>query len=104
MHPTQLHDEYGQGMVELALCLPLFLLLILGAAEIGSIAWDSIEINNAAHAGAQFASLSHANASNANNSIETAVKDDLPASLSSIVTFPTAPTQSCACISTTGSS
>jgi Flp pilus assembly protein TadG len=51
----QLACESGQSLVELALTLPILLALILGAAEVGRIAYASIEIANAARAGAGFA-------------------------------------------------
>ena len=87
-------SESGQGMVELALCLPVFLLLLLGTAEIANIAWASIQLNNAAHAGAQYASHSRAWASQITN-IETAAQNEAPHLL---ITFPTDPSQTCSCI------
>lgn len=44
-------------MVELALTTPLFLLLIVGAVELGRVAYYSIEVENAARAGASYGSL-----------------------------------------------
>jgi Flp pilus assembly protein TadG len=81
-------------MLELAVCLPVFALLILGGAEIANIAWASIQINNAAHAGAQFGSQGRAWAANISG-IETAAQNEAPALT---LTFPTAPTQTCSCI------
>ena len=52
----------GQALVEAALVLPLLLLLILGALETGSIAYNAIEVENAAEAGALYGSLNRANA------------------------------------------
>lgn len=64
MAHTKANDrESGQGTMELALSLPLFMLLILGGAEIANLAWASVQVNNAARAGAAYASVSHANAS-----------------------------------------
>lgn len=100
MHRNQHPDESGQSLIELALSLPIFVLIVLATAEIANVAWWSIQVNNAAHAGAQFGSLSHANASNTNNDIETAAQNDVPASL--VLTFPTAPSQACACVDTSG--
>jgi Flp pilus assembly protein TadG len=105
MYPLRNHAESGQGALELALSLPVFLILILATVEIANIAWASVQVKNAAHAAVQFGSQSHANAStSAANilNIEQAAKNDVPASLASKMTFPTAPAQSCACVDSTG--
>ena len=47
-------DESGQALVELALTIPLLLLLLLGSTELDRIAYSSIEISGAAEAGVQF--------------------------------------------------
>jgi Flp pilus assembly protein TadG len=49
-------NEAGQALVETALTLPILLLLILGAAELARIAYISIEVANAAEAGALYGS------------------------------------------------
>jgi|SRR5215472_17627321 len=87
-------SECGQSMLELAVCLPLFLLLILGSAEIANIAWSAVQLHNAARAGVQFASLSRSNAANT-SAIETAAQNEAP---KLTLTFPTAPSQACSCI------
>lgn len=61
---TGLLDSAGQGLVELALTVPLFTLLLVGAAELASVAWASIEVSNAARSGAQYGIQSHITASN----------------------------------------
>lgn len=48
-------DE-GQGLIELALSLPLMTLLLLGTGEIAYYAWGSILVANAARAGAAYGS------------------------------------------------
>lgn len=88
--------ESGQGILELALCLPVFVLLILGTAEIANIAWASVQLNNAARAGAAFGSQSHANASDIAD-IETAAQREAP---QLTITFPSDPAQACSCINT----
>jgi Flp pilus assembly protein TadG len=87
-------SESGQSMLELAVCLPIFALLILGTAEIANIAWASIQLNNAAHAGAQFGSHSRGFASQIGD-IETAAQNEAP---KLTITFPTDPSQTCSCI------
>ena len=46
--------EAGQSIVELALTLPILVLLLLGAVEFGRFAYFAIEISNAAKAAAQY--------------------------------------------------
>lgn len=87
-------SESGQSMVELALCLPVFALLILGTAEIANIAWASVQLNNAAHAGAQFGSHGRGFADRIGD-IETATQNEAPRLA---ITFPADPYQTCACI------
>jgi Flp pilus assembly protein TadG len=53
-------SEEGSALVELALSLPVLLIMLLGAAEFARLAYASIEVVNAAHAAAVFASSSHA--------------------------------------------
>jgi Flp pilus assembly protein TadG len=91
------HDdqsESGSAMVELAFTLPVFLLLILGTAEIANIGWASVQLNNAVHAGAQFGSQSRANAAQI-AFIESATQNEAPRLT---ITFPTDPSQTCSCV------
>ncbi len=46
--------EGGQSLVELALVLPVLLLLLVGTIEVGRFAYYSILVANAARAGAQY--------------------------------------------------
>jgi len=48
--------EEGSALVELAISLPLLSLILLGAAEFARLAYGSIEVVNAAHAAAMYAS------------------------------------------------
>jgi len=48
--------QSGQALVELALALPVLLLLALGVIELGRYAYISILVGNAAHAGAVYGS------------------------------------------------
>jgi len=52
-------NETGQALVEAALTIPFLLFLVVGAVEFGRAALIAIEVNNAAKAGAQYASQSH---------------------------------------------
>ncbi|GAC1563290.1 MAG: hypothetical protein NVS3B17_17560 [Vulcanimicrobiaceae bacterium] len=47
--------DRGQSIVEAALIAPLFLVLALGAVDVGGYMYDGIEVANAAHTSAQYA-------------------------------------------------
>jgi Flp pilus assembly protein TadG len=70
-----LRCENGSAFVELALVVPVFTLLLLGAAEFGRLAYASIEVSNAARAGVAFGAQNHADASNAAEMEAVAVLD-----------------------------
>jgi Flp pilus assembly protein TadG len=48
---TSLWHEKGSAMIELALIMPMFTLLLAGAADFARLAYASIEVSNAARAG-----------------------------------------------------
>ena len=62
-----MRGDTGQSLVELALMFPIFILLLVGAAEFGRLAYAAIEVSNAARAGASYGSLSHITASDFTN-------------------------------------
>lgn len=47
--------EAGVGLVEIAVSLPVLVLLVVGTADFGRIFYYAIELTNAARAGAQYA-------------------------------------------------
>src|ERR1035441_2990542 len=59
---TATREDAGQALIELALTAPLFFLLLLGATEFGILAYDGIEVSNAARAGVAYGSQSSATA------------------------------------------
>ena len=65
----------GQTIVEIALLLPLMLLLLVGVIEIGRYAYFDILISNAARAGAQYGAQSLIQAADTNG-IRTAAQSD----------------------------
>lgn len=67
--------EAGQSLLELALVLPMLLLLLVGTIEIGRFAYYSILVANAARAGAQYGAQGLATAAD-NGGIVTAAKND----------------------------
>ncbi len=86
--------ESGNALIELAFSLPLFLILILGTAEIANLAWASVQVNNAARAAVAYASASRANAASLN--ILSVAQAEAP-SLS--ITSPSGPIpQVCYCV------
>ena len=50
-------ERSGQALVELAIALPVLLLILLGGVELARICYAAIEVSNAAHAAAQYAVL-----------------------------------------------
>src|SRR5690349_10309874 len=69
--------DAGQALVELALTVPLLVLILLGAAEFSRLAYAAVEVANAAKAGVQYAAYSRANAASA-SSIRTAAANEAP--------------------------
>jgi Flp pilus assembly protein TadG len=47
-------SESGQALVEVAILTPAFLLVLVGAVDFGSYAYDGILVGNAAQAGVQY--------------------------------------------------
>lgn len=70
-------DDSGQALVELAVGLTICITLILGAAEFGRLAYASIEVSNAAHAGAAYGAQTHTSASDTSG-MRTAATQDGP--------------------------
>jgi hypothetical protein len=56
--------EDAQSLIELALLMPLFILILLGSATFARFAWASVLTSNAARAGASFGAQNPANAGN----------------------------------------
>ncbi len=56
-------NDVGQALVELALLFPMLILLIVGAAEFGRLAYAAIEVSTAARAGVAYGAQSHITAS-----------------------------------------
>lgn len=51
----ELDNESGQSLVEMALSLPLLVLLLLGTVELAQVCYGAIAVSNAAKAAAQYA-------------------------------------------------
>jgi hypothetical protein len=93
-------EDAGQAFVELALILPVFILLLVGGVEVGRIAYADIEVSNAARAGVAYAMQGHSTvAASQFTNIENAAKQDAP-DIHSLVVDP--PVLTCYCESSAG--
>ena len=87
--------EDAQSLVELALVVPLFILILLGSAEIAQFAWAAVLTSNAARAGASFGAYSPTYAANATGGIQAAAAAD-GVNLTALTTTPS-PAVTCVC-------
>ncbi len=69
--------QSGGALIELALLIPMFTVILLGAAEFGRLAYADIEVSNAARAGVAYGSQNHATASDTAG-MQTAATQDAP--------------------------
>ena len=72
---VQTKAEEGSSLVELALTMPILLLLVLGAAEFGWVAYAAIEVANAARAGVSYGCQTSATAGDIAGIQNTAAAD-----------------------------
>ncbi|MGO8720236.1 MAG: TadE/TadG family type IV pilus assembly protein [Acidobacteriaceae bacterium] len=70
-----MRNDVGQALVELALVFPIFILLLIGAAEFGRLAYAAIEVTNAARAGVAYGAQSHITASDYTGMQTAATRD-----------------------------
>jgi hypothetical protein len=107
MVKCRLTGDTGQGLVELALTLPLLMFILLGGAEFARFAWASIETTNAARSGAQYGAQTNVTASD-NAGMQTAALNDgvnltgLTATPSHWCACSTAPTAAIGCLTALG--
>jgi len=67
--------QAGQALVEVALVAPILVLLLIGAVEFGRLEYASIEVNNAARAGAQYGSQTPVTAMDFSGMQQAAIND-----------------------------
>jgi len=68
-----LREEHGNALVETAMCLSfLGLPMLVGTVEMGGMTYESVEISNAAHAGAAYGMISSTFAADTTNIINAA--------------------------------
>jgi Flp pilus assembly protein TadG len=68
-------NEDGNSLVELAVLMPMLILILAGAAELGRVAYESNAVTNAAYAGAFYGAQNHGTASDTANITAAAVSD-----------------------------
>lgn len=85
--------EHGQALVEMALVLPLFFLLLFGVFEMGRVGYAYITVSNAAREGGRIATLGGADL-DIKSSIKNAAVSLDPASLTITITPPQSQRQS----------
>lgn len=68
--------QSGQALVEIAVTMPILLILLVGGAELARLAYASIEITNAAKAAVQYGDQNSAYASTDNNGMLIAAQQD----------------------------
>ncbi len=80
IQPRPSRPEDGQALIELALMLPVLLLIMVGIVEFGRLAYFGIEVQNAAQAGAQYGAQSQITAADNAQMVQTAKYDaqDVP--------------------------
>jgi Flp pilus assembly protein TadG len=103
-------------MVETALTFPIFIALLLGAVELGDIAYKSEELTNAARTAAQYAATNSGAytdctgsvpgstpvSCNATSGIYVTAKNDAPLAKKACTNFDVKAASSCACGATGG--
>jgi len=92
-----LRSEEGSALVETALTFPLLIVMLLGAVQLGEVAFAAIETANAARAGAQYAGM-NGGGYNDNAGITAAAQADARDTTSLTATTST----SCACSDSLG--
>jgi Flp pilus assembly protein TadG len=68
--------EQGSVAVELALFIPVMLLLFAGLFQFGSGIFDTLRLESAARAGAQYAMIDPTNATDIQNAVRSAIGGD----------------------------
>src|ERR1700760_4007832 len=70
-----MRDETGAALVEVAIGVSVCMTLVVGAAELGRVAYAGIEVSDAARAGVQYGAQSRTNAADLPNVITAATQD-----------------------------
>jgi Flp pilus assembly protein TadG len=89
---SRIRGDKGNALLELALSVPILVLLLLGAVEFAQVEYASIEVSNAALAGVQYGAQDATTAADTTG-IGNAAAADAP----NITLSPTTATQACIC-------
>jgi Flp pilus assembly protein TadG len=82
----------GQSLLEFALTMPLFILILVGTVELARFAWAAIEVSNAARAGAAYGAQDHTTVDDVPG-IKAAAANDAP----DLTGLTVIPSKSCTC-------
>jgi len=93
--PITGRGDRGQAVLELALVTPFLLIMLVGAVQIGILAYGAIEVSNAASAGAIYGAQNHANAADNTGITNAAIND--AANVTSLTAAGVTVHQWCAC-------
>lgn len=88
--PSPLRKRSGSAAVEAAIVLPVLLLLLTGLFDLGFAGWESMQVQSAADAGAEYATRNPWNVAQISNAVTSATAG-------SGITANPAPSQFCAC-------
>ncbi|HTV72801.1 MAG TPA: TadE/TadG family type IV pilus assembly protein [Candidatus Acidoferrales bacterium] len=69
------HAQRGQALVELAVFVPFLMLVVVGLIDVGRYTYYSIQVNNAARAGAQYGAQNTTSANSSTGITSAAVAD-----------------------------
>ncbi len=94
MLKRKVRNDNGGAIVEFVLVAPFLILLMIGAAELGRIAYFAIEVSNSARAAVAYGSQDNATAQDVTGMKSAATND---ASGIVTLTFPQGPSTSCVC-------
>jgi len=88
--------ESGQALVEVALTIPLLLVLLVGTIDLGRLSQFDTALDTAARAGAQYGSLNLITADDTSG-MKTAAKNDLPSDVPSSANVSVSASSYCTC-------
>lgn len=81
--------EEGSSLIELALMMPIFSLILVGSVQVAQLAYASIEVTSAARAGAEYGAQTHDTAADATGmeTVATAAGPNVPNMQAAATTF-----------------
>src|ERR1700722_10187955 len=88
-------NKCGSAIVETALTFPIFIAMLLGAVQLGEVAYASVEVTNAARAAAQYAAMNGGGYNDSTGITSAATSDAFNATASNGLTANA--TTSCVC-------